>query len=170
MVAELLKNFERILNDYLLVSLPPFSMVISAFQLGLRRWHFYQPCLVPSFDFWGLKNRQKYRKLYNHSFSLHFWNPSKKCIMCSLFTTCFTEKWKMDSNFYSHNQIAFIEKYWGINKQHFLLGKKNRENSEFVFFSFFMKTCGEQLNYKSIRGIGTTKIFVSIKLFLQNVY
>ena len=93
MVAELLKNrFKRILNNYLLVSLPPFSTVISAFQLCLHRWRFYQPCLVPSFDFWGLKNRQKYRKLYNHSFSLNFWN---QVIMCSLLTTCFREKWKM---------------------------------------------------------------------------
>jgi hypothetical protein len=42
---------ERIINDYLLVSLSPFSLVISAFQLGLRRWHFYQLHLVLSFDF-----------------------------------------------------------------------------------------------------------------------
>jgi hypothetical protein len=38
-------------------------LVISAFQLGLRRWHFYQLHLVLSFDFWGLKNMQKVSKI-----------------------------------------------------------------------------------------------------------
>ena len=57
------------------------------------------------------------------------------CAHCSTHVLTKNEKWI--PIFIAIIRLLSLKKYWGINKQHFLLGKKNRENSEFVFFFIF---------------------------------